>query len=118
MNFSARWRERWHRWDSRGERATSMIDDRSITGTCIDYANAIGRRPSMAELCIAASVSERRVRTAFMRLYDTPPSVFFRAWALTEARRQADMPKATKVRSAGVDDETATNIKDAAKQAS
>jgi AraC family ethanolamine operon transcriptional activator len=68
--------------------ALSLIDDREIVHACVDYAVAIGRLPSLAELCIAARVSERRLRAAFVRLYDLAPSAFFRAWALTEAHRR------------------------------
>ena len=64
------------------------IDSRQVTALSIDYANAIRRVPSLGELCIAAHVSERRLRKAFVDEYDVPPARFFRTWALGEARRR------------------------------
>ena len=34
------------------------------------------------------SVSERRLRRAFVSQFEMPPAMFFRLWALTEARRR------------------------------
>ena len=42
----------------------------------------------MSELCLAAHVSERRLRKAFVDEFDQPPSRFFRIWALNEAHRR------------------------------
>ncbi|MDX2378274.1 MAG: helix-turn-helix domain-containing protein [Acidimicrobiia bacterium] len=64
------------------------IDGRRIVTCCIDHADEIGRMPSIAELCVVAGVSERTLRVAFTQEYDLPPSLFFRAWALDEARRR------------------------------
>ena len=33
---------------------------------CIDYANSIGREPSIAEMCLVAHVSGRRLRQALL----------------------------------------------------
>ena len=55
---------------------------------CIAFAEAVGRIPSIAELCTVAHVSERRLREAFTDEYDVPPTRFFRAWALGEAHRR------------------------------
>ena len=62
------------------------ISSRQITARCIEHADAIGRVPSLSELCIAAHVSERRLRKAFIDEYEVPPARFFRMWALSEAR--------------------------------
>jgi AraC-like DNA-binding protein len=74
-----------HRYTAGGGRG---IDSRQVTTLSIDYANAIGRVPSLSELCIAAHVSERRLRKAFVDEYKVPPARFFRTWALAEARRR------------------------------
>ncbi len=64
------------------------IDSRAVTAMTIEYARALGRIPSLGELCIAAHVSERRLRKAFVDEYEIPPARFFRTWALAEARRR------------------------------
>jgi AraC-like DNA-binding protein len=64
----------------------NRIDGRSVVHACIDYANAIGRIPSISELCLVTHVSERRLRTAFTDEFDTPPSRYFRAWAVQPAQ--------------------------------
>lgn len=63
------------------------LHSRVITVTCTEYAEAISRIPSIRELCSVAHVSERRLRAAFVEVYGTPPSRFFRLWAMNEARR-------------------------------
>jgi AraC-like DNA-binding protein len=67
---------------------TGRIDRRKVISTCIDYAEAIGRAPSIKELCLAAHVSERLLRTAFAEVCGVPPTVFFRMWLLNESRRR------------------------------
>ena len=62
------------------------IDSRRIVHACIDLAHAMGRIPSISEMCIAAHVSERRLREAFVREFSQPPSRYFRDWALQHAR--------------------------------
>jgi AraC-like DNA-binding protein len=76
--------------DRRSERvgAAKRIDPRRVTGSCIEYAHAIGRIPSITELCLVAHVSERALRRAFNDIYGASPAAFFRAWALEEARRR------------------------------
>lgn len=64
------------------------IDSRQIVGACLDYVDATRRVPSISELCVTAHVSERRLRDAFVSEFDEPPSRYFRAWALDEARRR------------------------------
>ncbi len=61
------------------------INSRHVVHDCLDYANALDRIPSISELCLAAHVSERRLRQAFTDEFDLPPSQYFRAWALNEA---------------------------------
>ena len=67
------------------------IDSRHVVHACIDYANATQRIPSITELCLAAHVSERRLREAFVREFDLPPSRYFRNWALEAAHRRLVM---------------------------
>ena len=66
----------------------SRIGSCHVTNVCVDYAQSIGRIPSISELCLVAHVSERRLRKAFSDVFGTPPSSFFRAWALDEAHRR------------------------------
>ncbi len=63
-------------------RTGRCIDNRHVVRTCIEYATAIGRLPSVRELCMVAHVSERRLRLAFTQTFDMPPTRFFRLWAL------------------------------------
>jgi AraC-like DNA-binding protein len=72
---------------SRFVTGTRKIDRRRVVRACIDYADAIGRAPSIKELCMAAHVSERLLRTAFVEECGMPPIAFFRVWALNESRR-------------------------------
>lgn len=72
------------RWPRAGRR----IDSRRIVNVCIEYAEATGRNPSIPELCMAAHVSERRLRQAFIDTFDVPPSRYFRDRALDRARRR------------------------------
>lgn len=64
------------------------IDSRRVIHACIDYANATRRIPSIGELCLAAHVSERTLRVAFVREFDLPPSRYFHNWALQAAHRR------------------------------
>lgn len=68
--------------------SSDRIDSRHVVHACIDYAESIGRIPSISELCVVTHLSERRLRTAFTDEFDTPPSRFFRAWALQQAHRR------------------------------
>ena len=63
-------------------RRNDRLDSRRIVLSCIDYAEAVGRLPTIEELCLAAIVSARRLRYAFADVYGTSPSRFFRMWAL------------------------------------
>lgn len=73
------------------------IDSRHVVHLCIDYADATQRIPSIPELCLAAHVSERRLRKAFVDEFAVPPSRFFRNWALTAAHRRLQAGRATRV---------------------
>ena len=73
---------------SRRVGARRKIDNRHIAATCIEYAEAIERIPTIRELCLVAHVSERRLRTAFNETYSVPPAHFFRIWGLDTARRR------------------------------
>ena len=64
------------------------IDSRRIVHACIDYANSTQRIPSIGELCLAAHVSERTLRQAFVREFDLPPSRYFHNWAMQAAHRR------------------------------
>lgn len=68
--------------------AASTINRHRIVHACIDYAEAIGRIPSVTELCVVAHVSERTLRRAFIDEFDLPPSQFLLAWALGQANRR------------------------------
>jgi AraC-like DNA-binding protein len=64
------------------------IDRRHVVHECIDYAELIGRIPSIIEMCLVAHVSERTLRDAFNEEYQVAPTQFFRFWALTEAHHR------------------------------
>jgi len=76
--------------DRREERigARRKINDRRVAHDCIAYAESVGRVPSIRELCDAAHVSERRLRTAFAATFGMSPGRFFRVWALDVARKR------------------------------
>ena len=61
------------------------IDSRRVVADCIHYAEALDRVPSVAELCLVAHVSERRLRQAFTDELGMPPTRYFRLWALQHA---------------------------------
>jgi AraC-like DNA-binding protein len=69
-------------------RGPDRLDDRTIAHRCLDLAEALGRRPTLSELCVASRVSERRLRQAFVSQFDVPPAAFFRLWALAQARKR------------------------------
>ncbi len=66
----------------------AKIDDRSVVSTCIEYADATGRIPTIAEMCLVAHVSERRLRYSFINTFRQPPSRFFRYRSLAIARQR------------------------------
>ena len=66
-------------------RTTAAVDSRKVVGDCIDFAETIGREPSIAEMCLASHVSGRRLRQAFHDLFQVSPKRFFRHWILGQA---------------------------------
>lgn len=68
--------------------ADRHIDARRVVLAGIELAEALGRIPSISELCAVSHLSERRLRQAFTEEFGTPPTRFFRAWALGEAHRR------------------------------
>jgi AraC-like DNA-binding protein len=64
------------------------IDSRGLVNVCVEYADAIGRTPSIPELCLVAHVSERRLRTAFTDTVNLPPIRYFRYRLLNQARQR------------------------------
>ena len=68
--------------------AARRIDNRHVVHACIDYADRTERIPAISELCLAAHVSERKLREAFVCEFDLPPSQYFRNWALEAAHRR------------------------------
>lgn len=64
------------------------ISNRYVTDTCTEYVQSAGRLPSIAELCLVAHVSERRLRVAFNAVYNMAPKRFFHLWGLNEAHRR------------------------------
>lgn len=72
------------------DRRPRRIDSRHVIHQCMDYANAIGRIPSLSELCLTTHVSGRTLRQAFVDEFDLPPARFFRHWALTVARQRLE----------------------------
>ena len=73
---------------SRPARRRRRTDSGRIIDRCLEYAASVGRRPSITELCLVAGVAERTLRDAFVSYFDTPPSVYFRDWALDRARER------------------------------
>lgn len=69
-------------------RTDHVIDSIRIVDRCIELASRLERRPMVHELCRTAAVSERTLRHAFMAVFEVPPSVYFRIWALDQAHRR------------------------------
>ena len=69
------------------------MDNRNLISMCVEYAESVGRIPSMRELCAVTHTSERRLRTAFNSVWDASPSHVLRAWALTKARERLNQPR-------------------------
>ena len=106
------WRWRWWQWqwwngDGGGDGAEVLrqivnalsatsgdnssrrgIPSHEIVGRVNDYLAASGAWfPSIVDLCTAAGVSERRLRSAFIDCYDMPPSRYLRGRALSSVHR-------------------------------
>jgi AraC-like DNA-binding protein len=71
-------------WSVAGGR---KVDRRRVVCTSIDYAESIGRAPTITELCRATHVSERLLRDAFVEECGMPPAAFLRMWVLNESHR-------------------------------
>ena len=74
-----------------------VLDSRNIAGVCVEYVDAdqetssvasIERRPTIAELCMVAHVSERRLRNAFYDSYGVAPLRYFRLRSMSRARNR------------------------------
>jgi AraC family ethanolamine operon transcriptional activator len=66
-------------------RTSTGVDSRQVVGDCIDYAESIGREPSIAEMCLISNVSGRRLRQAFQDTFCLSPKRYFRHWVLCRA---------------------------------
>ena len=68
--------------------ATSTSQQRHIVRTCEEYAAASHYQSvTLADLCRASEVSERRIRHAFYDCYGMSPTAHLRIAALNEVRR-------------------------------
>lgn len=66
----------------------SQYVGRRVARACIEYAETIGRVPTIPELCMAAGVSERGLHRAFTATFGIPPSLYFRRWGLDAVRKR------------------------------
>ena len=85
---------------ARPGRSRRASASRAITSSVLGYlADSDEWLPSMVTVCRIASVSERRVETAFHDVYGIAPTVFLRHRALSEARLRllSAMPGETRV---------------------
>ena len=64
----------------------ARVDSRILVHVCIEYSEAIGRIPTISEMCLVAHVSERRLRRAFQDTFAMAPVRYFRQRFLTQAR--------------------------------
>jgi AraC-like DNA-binding protein len=72
-------------WPYRSARLTSV----KIARTCEDYARKWRyQNVTLADLCEASGVSERRVRSAFYECYQMSPTAYLRVTALNAVRRE------------------------------
>jgi AraC-like DNA-binding protein len=69
------------------------VSSRSVVSSCVEYADDVGRIPSVSELCFSAHVSERRLRAAFNDACDMSPNQFFRTRYLSRARERLLAPR-------------------------
>jgi AraC-like DNA-binding protein len=65
---------------------TRSIDSRQVVRLCTEAADGSMRLPSIRELCEIANVSERRLRNAFIDVYDCPPLTYLRHRSLNRSR--------------------------------
>jgi len=64
----------------------ARIDSRHIVNVCVEYADAMGRTPTISEMCLVAHLSERRLRDAFVEEFRMSPMGYFRYRSLSQAR--------------------------------
>ncbi len=69
-------------------RGPEPLDDAEIVTRCVALAERLARPPSVGEASEEVFASDRRVRTAFHRVYGVAPSEYFRRWQLDRVRRQ------------------------------
>ena len=69
-------------------RRACHVSSRRIVNASIDYSDRIEGRPSIAELCTVAHVSQRRLREAFYDTFDMSPMSFLRTRQLSYARER------------------------------
>ena len=74
----------------------SVTESRRIVRRCSAFVNDEGGRPSIAELCSVAFVSERRLRHAFVDVFGVSPMTYFRDQRLSEARTRLTLPNSQK----------------------
>jgi AraC-like DNA-binding protein len=68
-------------------RSRSFATSQRIVDVCLDLVRSTRNwQPSTVDLCRAAGMSERRVRSAFLDVAGMPPNRYFRAAALNQAR--------------------------------
>ena len=68
-------------------RSRSFVTSERIVDGCLELARSTRKwHPSTVDLCRAAGMSERRVRSAFLDVTGMPPNRYFRAAALNQAR--------------------------------
>ena len=70
-------------------KAAARLRSAEIAGTCEEYARRSRFQDvTLADLCQASHVSERRVRSAFYECYQMSPTAYLRVTALNAVRRQ------------------------------
>lgn len=62
------------------------VDSGAVVSACIDYAEELGRIPSIQELCAVTFVCRRKLWSAFDECYGSSPARFLRLWGLARAR--------------------------------
>lgn len=73
--------------DHRGAWSRSFFTSDRIVDRCLEFARSTSTwQPSTVELCRAAAMSERRVRSAFLDVTGMTPILYFRVFALNRAR--------------------------------
>jgi AraC-like DNA-binding protein len=98
-------------WSARQNRhgavwSRSFVTSDRIVDRCLDFVRSTSTwQPRAVDLCRAAAMSERRVRSAFLHVTGMSPNPYFRLVALNQARtllRQAQKDSTTVTDVAGV----------------